>query len=59
VLLEPEDAGALALEVLDELDEPQAASARASTSIPMIATNPSGRPPIRRLSCVMCVSFPL
>jgi hypothetical protein len=62
---EPEDAAVeLAPEAavdelveLEELDEPQAATARASTSVPMIATNPSGRPPLRRSSFVMCVSF--
>ena len=54
--LEPDEAADEA-DVVEELDEPQAATARASTSVPMIATNPSGRPPLRRLSFVMCVSF--
>ena len=54
--LEPDEA-ADELDVVEELDEPQAATARASTSVPMIATNPRGRPPLRRSSFVMCVSF--
>ena len=44
--LEPDEAADEA-DVVEELDEPQAATARASTSIPMIAMNPSGRPPLR------------
>src|ERR1700733_9711077 len=39
--LEPDEA-----DVVEELVEPQAATARASTSIPMLAMNPSGRPPL-------------
>src|ERR1700733_2909189 len=38
--LEPDEA-ADELDVVEELVEPQAATARASTSVPMIATNPS------------------
>jgi hypothetical protein len=61
-VLEPDEAGAEELAVLEEeLDEPHAASARASTSVPMIPTNPRvrSRPPLRRSWCVMCVSFPM
>jgi hypothetical protein len=58
--LDPDDAGA-AEELVDELDEPQAASATASTSIPMMTTKPRvrSRPPLRRSWFVMCVSFPM
>jgi hypothetical protein len=42
-----------ALEELLELDEPHAASATQSTSVPMIAVTwrPRGRPPCRESSC--------
>src|ERR1700751_1934982 len=68
VELEPDDAALVELEPedpaepdgaveLEEQDEPQAARVTASPSVPMIATSPSGRPPLRRSSLVMCVSL--
>jgi hypothetical protein len=59
VELPPLDEAADEADVVEELDDPQAATARASTRVPMIATNTSGRPPLRRFSFVMCVSFPM